>query len=37
MFDENIGIYQIQVTATDPMQKNIQADLFNKNLNIVII
>ena len=30
MFDNSIGIYQIQVTATNPIQKNIQADLFNK-------
>ena len=30
MFDDSIGIYQIQVTATNPIQKNIQADLFGK-------
>ena len=30
MLDKNIGIYQIQVTAINPIQKNIQADLFNQ-------
>ena len=30
MFDKNIGIYQVQVTATNPKHKNIQADLFSK-------
>ena len=29
MFDKNVGIYQIQVTATNPMKKNIQTDLFD--------
>ena len=30
MFDKNVGIYQVQVTAINPTQKNIQADLFSK-------
>ena len=30
MFDKNVGIYQVQITATNPTQKNIQADLFRK-------
>lgn len=28
MFDKNVGIYQIQVTAINPTQKDIQTDLF---------
>ena len=32
MFDSSIGIYQIQVTATNPIQKDIQADLFSEQL-----
>ena len=28
MFDKNVGIYQVQVTAINPTQKNIQTDLF---------
>ena len=28
MFDENVGIYQVQVTAINPTQKDIQTDLF---------
>ncbi len=30
MLDNNIGIYQVQVTAVNPMKKNIQIDLFNQ-------
>ena len=30
MLDKNIGIYQVQVTAVNPMKKNIQTDLFNQ-------
>ena len=29
MFDKNVGIYQVQVTAINPIQKNIQTDLFS--------
>ena len=32
MFDESIGIYQVQVTATNPIQKDIQADLLIKQI-----
>ena len=32
MFDESVGIYQVQVTATSPIQKDIQADLFSEQL-----
>tara|TARA_Y100000287_G_scaffold50950_1_gene39820 strand:+ start:64 stop:669 length:606 start_codon:yes stop_codon:yes gene_type:complete len=32
MFDKNIGIYQVQVTAINPTYKNIQADLFSKGV-----
>ena len=28
MFDKNVGIYQVQVTAINPTQKDIQTDLF---------
>ena len=28
MFDKNVGIYQVQVTAINPIQKDIQTDLF---------
>ena len=28
MFDKNVGIYQVQVTAINPVQKNIQTNLF---------
>ena len=31
MFDKNVGIYQVQVTATNPIQKNIQTDLFGSH------
>ena len=31
MFDKNIGIYQIQVTALNPNEKNRQNDFFNQN------
>ncbi len=33
MLDDNIGIYQIQVTAVNPIKKNTQADLFNQETN----
>ena len=29
MFDKNVGIYQVQVTAINPTQKDIQTDLFS--------
>ena len=33
MFDESIGIYQVQVThETSPIQKDIQADIFSEQL-----
>ena len=38
LFDKNIGIYQVQVTALDPVKKNIQIDIFNqeKNENLIL-
>ena len=30
MLDRNIGIYQVQVTAISPIQKDIQADFFSQ-------
>jgi DNA polymerase-4 len=38
LFDENIGIFQVQVTALSPKRKNIQNDIFsqrnNKNITL---
>ena len=31
MFDSNIGLYQVQVTALRPIKRNIQNDFFNQN------
>jgi DNA polymerase-4 len=38
LFDKNIGIFQVQVTALNPVRKNIQMDIFNqeKNENLVL-
>ena len=38
LFDKNIGIFQVQVTALNPVRKNIQIDIFNqeKNENLVL-
>ncbi len=38
LFDKNIGIFQVQVTALHPIRKNIQIDIFNQenNKNIVL-
>tara|TARA_B100001113_G_scaffold58715_1_gene44269 strand:- start:86 stop:1303 length:1218 start_codon:yes stop_codon:yes gene_type:complete len=33
MFDRNVGIYQIQVTALSPSQRDMQNDFFNQNNN----
>ena len=30
LFDKNIGIFQVQVTALNPIKKNIQIDIFNQ-------
>ena len=32
MFDKNVGIYQVQVTAINPTQKDIQTDLFGSQI-----
>jgi len=31
IFDKNTGIYQVQVTALNPNERNIQNDLFDQN------
>ena len=38
LFDKNIGIFQVQVTALNPIKKNIQIDIFNqeKKENIIL-
>jgi hypothetical protein len=38
LFDKNIGIFQVQVTALNPVRKNIQSDIFNqeKNENLIL-
>ena len=38
LFDKDIGIFQVQVTALNPVIKNIQIDIFNqeKNENIIL-
>jgi DNA polymerase-4 len=38
LFDKNIGIYQVQVTALNPSKKNIQMDIFSgeKDKNAVL-
>jgi DNA polymerase-4 len=38
LFDKNIGIFQVQVTALNPVRNNIQMDIFNqeKNENLVL-
>ncbi len=33
MLDKHVGIYQVQVTAMHPIQKNIQSDLFDRKTN----
>ena len=33
MLDRNVGIYQVQVTAIRPGQKNIQNDFFDRKTN----
>ena len=33
LFDRNIGIFQVQVTALNPIKKNIQIDIFNQEKN----
>ena len=32
MLDKGIGIYQVQVTAINPIQKNIQPDFFDQQI-----
>jgi hypothetical protein len=38
LFDKNIGIFQVQVTALNPVSKNMQSDIFNqeKNENLIL-
>ena len=33
LFDKNIGIFQVQVTALNPVKKNIQIDIFSQEKN----
>ena len=38
LFDRNIGIFQVQVTALNPTKRNIQIDIFDqeKNKNTIL-
>jgi hypothetical protein len=31
LFDKNTGIYQVQVTALNPLKKNTQMDIFSED------
>ena len=37
LFDKNIGIFQVQITALNPKKKNIQIDIFSQEDNKSIV